>query len=541
MTMLISTGLSQSAQSLWRDKSFTLAVVLTMTSACGVFLWVLTLGWHLLLKPLPYPAADQLHLLQYQRLDGSGKLQSASLLHPAAEHLYQLQQQWQRQQQPATADPLPPIELALIHQAQEVVMSDPAQPRLSAAYISPELGPMLGMPLLLGQGFTESHQLAQKNPGVILSYQAWQLLFQQRPDVLQQSVLLNGVSHPVLGVTAAGFVAPTFNQAMPTIDLWLPWDFNNADFKHNWHFPDDNTTVLLQGSPHQLDSWLTAWSAPLQQQFASQLADEPNFAGWTVRLDKLPLQQHLSQQHRGLLALLLIGASGLLLIASANILNLFLARLLLLQKQLAIRAALGARRVQLAQQLFSDALILMLASAGLGLLLAQAGLTGFQQWTDGNLLSNSRPMLSAFSIVSALLLAVLLATVISVFSVHTVQYHQLSLALQTGSKGAGLQIPAVFRRGFVVLQLSCAIVLVFLSSLVVRDALVKLQRPLGFEPERVLQVEFAVSTLDWQGWSSYAPKVAEMAARLRQQAGIAGVSFAFNPLVDRFQLEHHIV
>lgn len=177
MTMLISTGLSQSAQSLWRDKSFTLAVVLTMTSACGVFLWVLTLGWHLLLKPLPYPAADQLHLLQYQRLDGSGKLQSASLLHPAAEHLYQLQQQWQRQQQPATADPLPPIELALIHQAQEVVMSDPAQPRLSAAYISPEFGPMLGMPLLLGQGFTESHQLAQKNPGVILSYQAWQLLF----------------------------------------------------------------------------------------------------------------------------------------------------------------------------------------------------------------------------------------------------------------------------------------------------------------------------------------------------------------------------
>lgn len=257
--------------------------------------------------------------------------------------------------------------------------------------------------------------------------------------------------------------------------------------------------MLLQGSPHQLDSWLTAWSGPMQQQFASQLADEPNFAGWTVRLDKLPLQQHLSQQHRGLLALLLIGASGLLLIASANILNLFLARLLLLQKQLAIRAALGARRVQLAQQLFSDALILMLASAGLGLLLAQAGLTGFQQWTDGNLLSNSRPMLSAFSIVSALLLAVLLATVISVFSVHTVQYHQLSLALQTGSKGAGLQIPAVFRRGFVVLQLSCAIVLVFLSSLVVRDALVKLQRPLGFEPKQVLQVEFAVSTLDWQG------------------------------------------
>ncbi len=70
------------------------------------------------------------------------------------------------------------------------------------------------MPLLLGHGFTEAQLPGAMNPGVILSYQAWQLLFQQRPDVLGQSVQINGVSHPVLGVLTADFVAPQLRPAL---------------------------------------------------------------------------------------------------------------------------------------------------------------------------------------------------------------------------------------------------------------------------------------------------------------------------------------
>ena len=77
--------------------------------------------------------------------------------------------------------------------------------------------------------------------------------------------------------------------------------------------------------------------------------------------------------------LFLLGAAGLLLIACTNILNLFLSRLMLLQKQLAIRAALGARRIQLGQQLFTEALLLMLLSAaGWHCCWAQAGFSRFK-------------------------------------------------------------------------------------------------------------------------------------------------------------------
>ncbi len=536
--------LRQSTHSLWRDKSFTLTVVLTMGIASGVFLWVLSLSWQILLKPLPYPEPEQLHLLQYQRLDGAGKLQSSAVLHPAAEQLYAQLRQWQLSQQTGAqssttalaAQQLPPLSQALLHLTQDIVMSDPAQPRLSSAYTTPELQQMLGMPLLLGHGFTEAQLPGAMNPGVILSYQAWQLLFQQRPDVLGQSVQINGVSHPVLGVLTADFVAPQLRPALPSVDLWLPWDYNNADFKGSWNLADEHSFLLFKGKPATLQHWLTALTPLAQQQFSEKMAGEANFAGWSLRLQLQSVQQLITQGSADLLVLLLLGGAGLLLIATTNILNLFLARLMLLQKQLAIRAALGARRLQLGQQLFAEALLLMLLSAGLALLLTQAGFYALTQWFDSTFPRSSELGWSLFSVASALLLAVLLALLIATLSIHTVRYHQLSLALQSSGKGAGVQIPAGFRRSFILLQLSCAIVLVFLTSLVVLDAWHKLQRPLGLQSQDLLQVEFSVATLDWQGWNSYAPKVADMADKLRQQPGIAGVSFAFNPLVDRFQM-----
>lgn len=545
--MRFESLLRHSTHSLWRDKSFALTVVLTMGIASGVFLWALSLGWQILLKPLPYPESEQLQLLQYQRLDAAGKLQSSAVLHPAAELLYQKLRQWQQPQISQQADAksavtspadksLPGMSQALLHLTQDIVMSDASQPRLSSAYITPELQQMLAMPLLLGAGFTDAQLPGSMNPGVLLSYQAWQLLFQQRPDVLSQTVQINGVSHPVLGVLAKNFVPPQLRVSVPAADLWLPWDYNNADFKGSWHLADEHSFLLFKGETKTLQQWLTAITPIAQQQFLEKIGGEANFAGWSLQLQLQSVQQLITSGSEGLLLLLLVGGSGLLLIASTNILNLFLARLMLLQKQLAIRAALGARRFQLGQQLFTEALLLMLLSAALALLLAQAGFSGVVRWFGSSLPRSSELGLSAFSFGSALLLAVTLALCIATISVRTVRYQQLSLALQSSGKGVGVQIPALFRRGFILLQLSCAMVLVFVSSLVVLDAWHKLQRPLGLNSEAVVQVEFSVATLDWQGWDSYAPKVAEMAQQLRQQPGIAGVSFAFNPLVDRFQM-----
>ncbi len=532
--MQLYNWLRQSGNSLWRDKSFALTVVLTMGIASGVFLWVLSLGWQVLLKPLPYPQSEQLHLLQYQRLDAAGKLQSSAVLHPAAVQLYRQVQQWQHAKTTAVQPEQP--QLALLHLERETVMSDEAQPRLSAAYTTPELQQMLGMPMLLGQGFTDAQQPGAMNPGVILSDQAWQLLFQQRAAVLEQKITINGVSHPVLGVVAPGFVAPQLRSKLPPVELWLPWDYNNADFKDSWQLSDEQSFLLFKGQHQALQQLVTALTPVAQQQFAEKLAGEANFAGWSLQLELQALQQLVASGNETLLLLFLLGAAGLLLIASTNILNLFLSRLMLLQKQLAIRAALGARRFQLGQLLFTEALLLMLLSALVGLLLAQAGFAGLNHWFSEFFPRSNELGLSAFSMLSAALLALVLAGLISGLSLRTVRYHQLSLALQSSGKGAGVQIPAIFRRSFILLQLCCATLLVFLSALVINDAYQKLQRPLGFNSDNVLQVEFSVATLDWQGWQSYAPKVAEMAERLRQQPGVAGVSFAFNPLIDRFQM-----
>ncbi len=273
-----------------------------------------------------------------------------------------------------------------------------------------------------------------------------------------------------------------------------------------------------------------------KQQFADNLAGTANFADWHLKLQFQPLQQVVSRGTESILLLFLLGGTGLLMIASANILNLFLSRLMLMQKQLAVRAALGARRTQLGQQLFAESMLLMLSSIGLALLLTHAGFYALNHWFNGFFPRGSELGLSAFSVITALILAMLLAMLIDTLSLHTVRYHQLSLALQSSGKGAGVPTPSTFRRSFILLQFGCAIVLVYLSSLVVTDAWHKLLRPLGLTSENLLQVEFSVASLDWQGWNSYGLKVAELARQLRQQPSIAGVSFAFNPLVDRFQM-----
>ncbi|RVT42769.1 FtsX-like permease family protein [Rheinheimera sediminis] len=523
-----------SAASVLRDKSFLTTVTATMGIASGVFLLVLTYAYVLLIKPLPYPQAEQLQVLQYQRLDASAVLQSSAVLHPAAEKLYKQLRQWQQPEQKIAETAT--FQQALLHLTLETVMSDPRQPRLSTGYITPELPQMLGMPLLLGQDFSEAQLPGAMNPGVIISYRAWQLLFEQRPDVLSQKLSINGVSHPVLGVVAAAFVPPRLHSGLPTVDLWLPWDYNNSDFKGSWHLADDHSALLLKGESATLDLQLAALTPLAQHEFAEQLAGEKNFAGWQVQLQLQSLKSALTANSGNLIFLLIVAAAALLLIATTNILNLFLSRLMLLQKQLAIRAALGARRRQLWQQLFAEALFVMLLSVMLGLILASGCFHALLHWFGSEIPRSSELRITAFSMGCAVLVAIVLAFIIASLSVRTVRYQQLSRALQSNGKGAGVQIPKVFRQSFILLQISSAILLVFLSSLLVQDAIQKLQRPLGFNADPLLQVEFSVTTLDWKGWNSYAPKVAEMAEHLRQQPGVEEVSFTYSPLVDRFQM-----
>ncbi|WP_157836280.1 hypothetical protein [Rheinheimera texasensis] len=92
---------------------------------------------------------------------------------------------------------------------------------------------MLVMPLLLGHGFSEAQQPGGMNPGVILSYQAWQLLFQQRADVL--------------GVLAKDFTPPQLRPALPAVDLYLSWDYNKAAFKESWPLADEHSFLLVKG------------------------------------------------------------------------------------------------------------------------------------------------------------------------------------------------------------------------------------------------------------------------------------------------------
>lgn len=519
--------LRQSGQTAFKDKGFVSCVVLTMGITIAGFLIVLTLSYFLLFKPLPYVGQDKLYLIDYQRWDQHNVLQSSSLLHTAAEQLYQ---QLQKSAQDSAS------QQALLYFSNEVVTSEPAQPRLATAYVSPELAELLGIKMTTGHWFSNDYRPGSFNAGAVISYQAWQQLFQQRHDILTLRVDINGISHPIIGVLDKDFVAPQLVQTGLEPQLWLPWDYNNSPFQGSWWLTDDKTFLLLKLEQGGIDSFTTRLTPFVNENYQQQTMANESFRDWSVVLKGRPLREALVADSEKTLLLLVLGAAGLLLIASTNILNLFLSRLSVKRKQLAISAVLGASKRQLALQLFGETALLMLLSAALALMLSAYGFTVIKQFFSQHLPRAAELSVTSFTVCCALLVALLLALLLSGLAVRSINYRQLSHTLQGSGKGSDIQISPVVRKSLVVSQVSIATLLIFCSTLLVQDSTVKLNRSLGFDSQHIVQIEFDIATMDWQGWDHYAPKVAEMGEQLRAWPGVELLSFAYSPLADLYQL-----
>ena len=519
--------LRQSGESVFKDKGFVSSVVLTMGLTIAGFLIVLTLGYFLLFKPLPYAEQDKLYLIDYQRWDQHNVLQSSSLLHPAAEQLYQ---QLQSSAQDTAS------QQALLYFTNEVVSSEPAQPRLATTSVSPELSELLGIQMAAGHWFSNDYRPGSFNAGAVISYQAWQQLFQQRHDILTLRVDINGISHPIIGVLDKGFIAPQLAETGQEPQLWLPWDYNNSPFQSSWWLTDDKTFLLLKLEQSSIDDFTTRLTPLANENYQQHTIANENLRDWTIVVKGRPLRDAIVADSGKTLLLLALGAAGLLLIATANILNLFLSRLSVKRKQLAISAVLGASKRQLWCQLFGETALLMLLSAALALVISAYGFVVIQQFFSQQLPRADELSLTGFTVSCALLVALLLALLLSSLALRSINYRQLSHALQGSGKGTDVQISPAVRKGLIVSQVSIATLLIFFSALLVQDSTTKLNRSLGFDSQHIVQIEFDIATMDWQGWDHYAPKVAEMGEQLRAWPGVEQLSFAYSPLADLYQL-----
>ena len=362
--------------------------------------------------------------------------------------------------------------------------------RLGAVRSSANLFSLVGAAPLLGRLFLPEEDKEGANRVVILGHALWQSRFGSDSAIIGRSLTLDNQKHTVVGVMPSGFQFPVgfgyLGKVLnDPIDLYVPLAATGKELGRG-HYSFFAMGRLKPGiTIDQARAEMTTIEGRLEQQYPD------TNTGIGIKL--VPTQEQTVKAIRPALLVLLGAVAFLLLIACANIANLMLARGASRQKELAIRAALGASRLRVVRLLLSESLMLSLAGGCLGLLLAVWGTNALVALAPDNI-----PRLNEVGVdarVFGFTLAVSLVTGIVfglVPALHAAK-PDLNEALKEGLRGSmGSASGKRTRSVLVVVEVALSLVLIIGAGLMIKSFLRLQQMNIGFNPDHVLAVSVSL-------------------------------------------------
>ena len=448
-------------RSLRKNPSFATIAILTLALGIGANTTIFSVVNGVLLKPLPYPHPDRLVTL-WESHPEFGRF-----LTVAPANFYDWRAQSSSFERMAALDPYP-----------DFILTGGSQPyRLTGAAVTADFFPLFQVHLALGRVFqaTEDHV-------VVLSYSTWQQYFNGRPDIAGSQVRLNDESYTVVGV--------------------LPRDFylvsKASDFQARRHF-DVWTNLGLTVPPeawqretHPLFAFGRLKSGvPLRQaqadlaRIAINLARLYRAADQDHTIDVVPMTDNAVGGVRTALFTLLGGVGIVLLIACANIANLLLTRAAARQKEMALRAALGASRTRLARQLLTESGVLAAIGSAIGFALTLWAVPSLAAHLPADL-----PRVSEIAVdgrVLAFTCLIAIATGILFGLVPLVSSRGVRLTARGVASGQSRM-----RNALIVGQVSLALVLLAGAGLMTKSLRALLQVSPGFQTAHILTARLSL-------------------------------------------------
>jgi putative ABC transport system permease protein len=333
----------------------------------------------------------------------------------------------------------------------------------------------LGVQPLVGRSFLPEEDKTGNELVIILSHELWQTRFASDPQILGRQATINGRQRTIVGV-----MPPGFHFLDNQVRAWVPLALDPAfDYRNKTGRYLRAVARLKPGvTVRQAQGELAGIAKQLEQAFP-----EKN-TGWGVNV--VPMHEQVVGEIRPILVVLFAAVAFVLLIACANVANLLLARAASRQKELALRAALGAGRMRLVRQMLTESVLLSLMGGVLGVLLAFWAIQFLIGFGPDNI-----PRLNEISIDLRVLgftfgISLLCGVLFGLIPALQASRPDLNDALKEGSRGSTGDRSGMFRNVFVIAEVSLALVLLIGAGLMIRSFMRLQAVETGFNPENVL-------------------------------------------------------
>ncbi|MBI3695028.1 MAG: ABC transporter permease [Acidobacteria bacterium] len=500
---------------LWKSPSFTLIAVAALAFGVGANTAIFSVVNAVLLRPLPYPESDQLVFLERQYRQGTGN--SASI------PKFTVWKQYNRTIENMSAYDFagPGLNLGSGDRPEQV----------KAVHVSLDYFRLFGATPMLGRTFLPEEDRPGGPRVAVLSNGLWKRRFGADPALAGKAVLLGGEPYTVVGILPHDF------QPDPPAEIWLPLQADPASTNQG-HY-------LRVAARLRRGATLEAANAELKLAGEQFRRLHPNWMDQGESVVVLPMQQLVVGNVRPALLILAGAVSFVLLIACANVANLLLARAAGRQKEMAVRAAIGAGRGRLVRQLLTESILLAALGGLLGLLLGSWGVRVLLAFSPGDIPRiGDLAAAPAFALLDWRVLAftggiaLLTGVLFGLMPALQLSRTDLSSTLKDAGGRSGSALRQSRTRGLlVVTETALALVLLIGATLMIRTFVGLRNVKPGFDPHNILTMQMSMAASRYSTTAQVEAFERQAVQRIESLPGVVAASPAVCLPVQNFGID----